>query len=64
MAGAGEQAAFKSGALVEHPVFGRGMVMSVDNDRRAYLIQFDRFTTPRSLRFGAPLDAVNPDNWK
>lgn len=64
MAGAGEQAAFKSGALIEHPVFGRGMVMSVDNDRRAYLIQFDRFTTPRSLRFGAPLDAVNPDNWK
>lgn len=63
MAGAGETAVFKSGSLVEHPVFGRGMVMSVDNDRRAYLIQFDRFTTPRSLRFGAPLDAVNPDKW-
>lgn len=63
MAGAGEPAVYSSGDLVEHPVFGRGMVMSVDNERRAYMVQFDRFNTPRSLRFGAPLDPVNPEKW-
>ncbi len=64
MAGAGESARFRSGDLVEHPVFGRGMVMEVDVHRHVYSVQFDKMTTPRSMRFGAPLDPVNPDNWK
>ncbi len=63
MAGAGDKGFFQSGDLVEHPVFGRGMIMEVNHDRQAYLVQFDKIATPRSLRFGAPLDAVAPDKW-
>ncbi|MDE6469024.1 MAG: UvrD-helicase domain-containing protein, partial [Muribaculaceae bacterium] len=32
---------FKSGDLVTHPVFGRGMVMDSDISRQAYSVQFD-----------------------
>lgn len=64
MAGATEGALFAGGDLVEHPVFGRGMVMEVDTAGRAYMVQFDKVSTPRRLRFGAPLDAVDPDSWK
>lgn len=64
MAGAGARPQFTGGDLVDHPVFGRGMVMDVDTDRGAYIVQFDRFDTRRSLRFGAPLDPVKPENWK
>lgn len=60
MAGAGSGADFASGDVVEHPVFGRGMVMEVDTARRTYTLQFDKIPTPRTLRFGAPLSAIDP----
>lgn len=47
-----------SGDLVEHPVFGRGMVMDVDRAKETYTVQFDRMATPRTLRFAAPLSLI------
>lgn len=64
MAQNGDAPRFKSGDLVTHPVFGRGMVMDSDISRQAYSVQFDSLPTPRSLRFGAPLDPIKPESWK
>lgn len=55
MAGAGEQCAFSPGDSVEHPVFGVGVVVSVDKQRQTYAVKFGSLTTVRTLRFGAPL---------
>lgn len=53
------QGSFADGDFVEHPVFGRGVVMSVDLQGQKYIIQFERFDTARSMRFGAPLDKID-----
>lgn len=55
-----DASALASGDLVEHPVFGRGLVMEVDMAGQKYTVQFERFDTPRSMRFGAPLDKITP----
>ena len=55
-----DASALASGDLVEHPVFGRGLVMEVDVAGQKYTVQFERFDTPRSMRFGAPLDKITP----
>lgn len=47
-----------SGDMVEHPVFGRGLIMEVDSARETYTVQFDKMPTPRTLRFAAPLDKI------
>lgn len=47
-----------SGDMVEHPVFGRGLIMEVDSTRETYTVQFDKMPTPRTLRFAAPLDKI------
>lgn len=47
-----------SGDMVEHPVFGRGLVMEVDTARETYTVQFDKMPTPRTLRFAAPLSKI------
>ena len=44
--------------MVEHPVFGRGLVMEVDTARETYSVQFDKMPTPRTLRFAAPLSKI------
>jgi len=48
-----------SGDMVEHPVFGRGLIMEVDPSRETYTVQFDKMPTPRTLRFAAPLSLIN-----
>jgi len=48
-----------SGDMVEHPIFGRGLVMEVDTARETYTVQFDKISTPRTLRFAAPLSLIN-----
>ncbi len=58
MAGAGEKPGFKVGSRVEHPVFGLGTIIAVDSQKQNFTIQFDKITTTRNLRFGAPLDLV------
>jgi len=45
--------------MVEHPVFGRGLIMEVDPSRETYTVQFDKMPTPRTLRFAAPLSLIN-----
>lgn len=49
---------FSSGDIVEHPVFGRGMVMDVDRDKETYTVMFNKLSTARTLRFAAPLTKV------
>ena len=46
------------GTRVRHFVFGEGTVVSVDDDRGAYQIQFDSMDTPRSLSLRAKLEQV------
>lgn len=46
---------FAAGDRVGHPVFGDGVVLSVNNIERCIEIQFDSRPTPRSLSFNAPL---------
>lgn len=48
-----------SGDMVEHSVFGRGLIMEVDPSRETYTVQFDKMPTPRTLRFAAPLSLIN-----
>lgn len=52
-------ARFQSGDMVEHPVFGRGLIIEVDLRNQTYNIQFNNLPTMRSLRFAAPLNAVD-----
>ena len=45
----------KEGDIVEHKVFGKGKVLKRDEDNGAYLIQFDKTDTPRSISFRVTL---------
>ncbi|MBD5233789.1 MAG: UvrD-helicase domain-containing protein [Bacteroidales bacterium] len=47
---------FAPGDAVEHPVFGRGSVVSTDYAAQTYTIKFESLSTVRTMRFGAPLD--------
>ncbi len=58
------KARFRSGDTVMHKVFGRGMIMEVDAGREVYTIQFDKLTTPRTLRFAAPLEPYDPEKYE
>lgn len=58
MAGSGDKPGFAIGARVEHPVFGQGTITAVDNFKQNYTITFDKLPTPRTMRFGAPLDEI------
>ena len=49
---------FNIGDRVKHMVFGAGVVLDIDIDRNAYLIQFDGIETPRSLSYNAKLEAL------
>lgn len=54
----GKSSRLSSGDIVEHPVFGRGMIMEVDTAKETYTVQFDKISTPRTLRFAAPLRGI------
>jgi ATP-dependent helicase/nuclease subunit A len=41
---------FAEGTRVRHPMLGDGTVLLIQKDTGAYLIQFDKFPTPRSIR--------------
>lgn len=53
-------ATFTAGTRVEHPVFGKGTVTEASTEHQRYTVLFDSIPTPRTLRFGAPLDPVSP----
>ena len=48
----------KEGDIVEHKVFGRGTVLTRDEENSAYLIQFERMDTPRTIAFRVVLKLV------
>jgi DNA helicase-2/ATP-dependent DNA helicase PcrA len=57
--GAAEEMHFAPGDRVRHSIFGAGVVLETDLDQRAYVIQFDQMTTPRTITFRAHLDAAD-----
>lgn len=57
-------ARFRSGDTVAHPVFGYGLVIEVDEAIGAYVIQFQKLPTARTLRFAAPLTSIDSEKWQ
>ena len=49
------QAAFRTGDRVRHEIMGEGTVQQVDEEKSAYLIQFDAMKTPRKISFRVKL---------
>ena len=49
--------AFKPGDRIVHPAFGGGLIVGIDEDRKAYEIQFDDMPTTRMLAMKAALSA-------
>ncbi len=45
------------GSTVEHPVFGKGTIVSVDNDRRIYEILFEKTNTVKPVGMDYDFDA-------
>lgn len=43
------------GTRIEHPVFGQGSILDIDTDKNAYVIQFDKLMTPRTIAFRVKL---------
>ncbi len=56
-----QPAALPKGRRIRHFIFGDGSVLDVDLEKRAYLIQFDRMKTPRTIAFRAPLEDLGPE---
>ncbi|MGN0079147.1 MAG: 3'-5' exonuclease, partial [Eggerthellaceae bacterium] len=48
---------FTKGSVVVHRTFGRGTVVDIDAERGAYIIQFDKLETTRSIAFKIRLEA-------
>lgn len=57
MGSAGGRRTFAKGDRVLHPMFGAGEILSVDDGKNAYLIQFEDMKTPREIAFRARLTA-------
>lgn len=55
---ASADAAFSCGDRVLHAVFGEGTVSSIDDAKRAYIVDFDALDTPRVISFRAKLAAA------
>lgn len=54
-----EQAAlFRPGLRVHHAVFGDGTVLAIDQDKSAYVIQFDGMQTQRAISFRTKLEKL------
>ena len=46
---------FAVGSRVGHRIFGDGTIIAIDDEKAAYVIQFDEIDTPRSIAFKAKL---------
>ena len=53
-------ARFQPGDRVRHPVLGDGEIISVDEEKSAYEIRFDRLPTPRVVSFRIALARMQP----
>lgn len=49
----------KEGDVIEHKVFGKGKILKRDEENSAYLIQFERMDTPRTISFRVTLKLIN-----
>ena len=49
-------AALCEGDRVKHAILGGGVVLSIDEEKKQYMIQFDNISTPRKMSFKAPLE--------
>ena len=47
--------AFAIGNRMTHRIFGDGTILAIDEEKSAYIIQFDEMDTPRSIAFRAKL---------
>ena len=54
-----ERPAFSPGDRVRHSVFGEGTILSVDEEKRAFAIRFDRMETPRTISARVKLEKIN-----
>jgi len=53
-----DDVSFAPGQRVRHAVFGEGTVVTVDNEKGAHVIHFDRLDTERSISFRAKLEKL------
>ena len=53
-----EKPAFSAGDRVRHAVFGEGTVLSVDEEKRAFVIRFDNMETPRTIAARVKLERL------
>ncbi len=53
-----ERELLPAGARVQHEILGAGTILDVNPEKGAYLVQFDRLTTPRSISIRAKLSAL------
>ena len=53
-----EKPAFSAGDRVRHAVFGEGTVLSVDEERRAFVIRCDNMETPRTIAARVKLERL------
>ena len=51
-------AVYATGTRVRHAVFGPGVVLDVNAERRAHLVKFDSLPTPREISFRAKLEKI------
>ena len=52
------RASIKPGTRVAHKAFGQGVVQSIDEQKRAYIIAFEDLDTPRCISFRVKLEVV------
>ena len=58
LARGGDAPTLPAGTRVRHRVFGAGTILSSDDDRGAYAIQFDEMDTPRSISMRVKLERL------
>lgn len=54
-----ERTLYPVGQRVVHRIMGPGTIVEIDEDRKAYVIQFDEIDTPRRISLRLPLKAEN-----
>ena len=49
---------FPAGTRVRHEIMGTGTVVEIDTEKKAHIVLFDGFATPRSISVRAKLEAI------
>ena len=49
---------FPEGSRVRHEIMGCGTVVDIDTEKKAHIVLFDGFATPRSISVRAKLEAI------